>query len=170
MASPHSRTGWPYGKGLEPVVGSAPVILILGSFPGKRSLAELMYYAHPQNQFWQIMEHLFGVDRTLPYAYRTQRLARRGIALWDVIATCRREGSADHRIKDPVFNPLEHLLASHPTIRVIAFNGATAARYGAARRLPERIRQIALPSTSPANTRLSLAEKIECWGVLREFL
>lgn len=170
MASPHSGKGFLPCKGLEPVIGSEPVILILGSFPGRRSLAGLKYYAHPQNQFWQIMERLFDVDCHLPYALRTKRLARRGIALWDVIASCRREGSADHRITDPVFNPIEQVLTSHPTIRVVAFNGATAARYGAGLRLPERIRQIPLPSTSPANTRLSPAEKIECWGVLRKFL
>jgi TDG/mug DNA glycosylase family protein len=170
MAFQRSGTGSPSGIGLEPVVGSAPVILILGSFPGTTSLAELKYYAHPQNQFWQIMEQLFDVDRHLPYARRTKRLARRGIALWDVIATCQREGSADNRITDPVFNPIERLLTSHPTIRAVAFNGATAARYGVGLRLPEHIRQIALPSTSPANTRLSLAEKTERWGVLREFL
>jgi hypothetical protein len=113
MAFQRSGTGSPSGIGLEPVVGSAPVILILGSFPGTTSLAELKYYAHPQNQFWQIMEQLFDVDRHLPYARRTKRLARRGIALWDVIATCQREGSADNRITDPVLTPLSG--CSHPT-------------------------------------------------------
>ncbi|WAC04755.1 MAG: DNA-deoxyinosine glycosylase [Methanoregula sp.] len=170
MAPPSSGTGSLRCKGLKPVIGSAPVILILGSFPGETSLAALRYYAHPQNQFWQITEHLFSVDRHQDYAQRTGELVRRGIALWDVISSCRREGSADHRIRDPVFNPIERLLTSHPTIRAVAFNGAAAARYGAGIRLLECICRIPLPSTSPANTRFTLAEKAGYWEVLREFL
>ncbi|MCX6692105.1 MAG: DNA-deoxyinosine glycosylase [Methanoregula sp.] len=73
-------------NGQAPVVGHAPRLLILGSFPGKRSLIHTQYYAHPQNQFWQIMESLLGVDRHLPYADRIGELVRYRIALWDVIA------------------------------------------------------------------------------------
>ncbi len=165
-SAPESRTR----NGLAPVIGHAPRLLILGSFPSKRSLVHRQYYAHPQNQFWQIMESLLGVDRHLPYPHRIRELVRYHIALWDVIAACHREGSADDRIKDPVFNPLLNLLDSHPTIRTIAFNGATAARYGARLQVIESIRLIPLPSTSPANARFTLAEKTRRWEIIGEFL
>ena len=58
------------------------------------------------------MESLLGVDRYLPYADRIGELIRYRIALWDVIAACHREVSADNHIKDPVFNPLKNLLES----------------------------------------------------------
>ena len=47
--------------GLAPVVGEAPLILILGSMPGAASLAAAQYYAHPANRFWPLMALLFSV-------------------------------------------------------------------------------------------------------------
>jgi double-stranded uracil-DNA glycosylase len=169
---PHDspRHGSFSGKGLEPVIGGDPVLLILGSFPGRISLSYCQYYANPQNQFWQIIEALTGIGRHLPYNRRTESLIRHRIALWDVISTCRRDGSADHRIRDPSFNPISALLVSYPTLRAVACNGTTASRYTSALRLPDHIMQVTLPSTSPANTRHTLAEKTERWEALLKIL
>jgi hypoxanthine-DNA glycosylase len=157
-------------KGLEPVIGGAPVLLILGSFPGRISLFRTRYYANPRNQFWQIIEALFGIGRHLPYERRIESLIQNRVALWDVIGTCRREGSADQRIRDPSFNPVTDFITSYPTIRVVAYNGATASGYASSLRLPDRVTQVTLPSTSPANTRFTLAEKTERWGILLEIM
>ena len=35
-------------------------LLILGSLPGARSLAERQYYAHPTNQFWRLLGEVIG--------------------------------------------------------------------------------------------------------------
>ena len=153
-------------EGLGPVIGGAPVLLILGSFPGRISLSQSRYYANPQNQFWHIIEALTGIDRHLPYDHRLEKLVKIRIALWDVISTCQREGSADHHIRNPSFNAVRELLNSHPGIRAVIFNGTTASRYASSLRLPDHIIQVSLPSTSPANTRFTLAEKTERWRVL----
>jgi double-stranded uracil-DNA glycosylase len=157
----------PRAPGLEPVTGERPLILILGSFPGRQSLAAHEYYGNPQNHFWKIMEALFSIDRNLPYPDRCAQLAGRGIALWDVIAGCSRVGSADARILDPRFNDLAGFLAAHPTIRLIALNGTVAGKHYAGRRIHGCIPSVILPSTSPANARSPLPEKIRQWEIVR---
>ncbi|MCX6696091.1 MAG: DNA-deoxyinosine glycosylase [Methanoregula sp.] len=155
--------------GLPPVTGTSPEVLVLGSFPSRQSLLRCEYYGNSRNHFWQIVNVLFLIDRDLPYATRIARLAAHHIALWDVIHSCRREGSADDRIRDPVKNDIAGFLATHPSVRLIALNGTAAKKfYFAPKNLPEsRIAAILLPSTSPANTRLSLAKKIQRWEIIR---
>jgi hypoxanthine-DNA glycosylase len=45
--------------GLAPLVSPETRVLILGSFPGVRSLQMQQYYAHPQNQFWKILQAIW---------------------------------------------------------------------------------------------------------------
>jgi double-stranded uracil-DNA glycosylase len=153
--------------GLETVSGTDPRILILGSFPSQKSLLHGEYYGNPQNQFWKVMEALFQIDAALPYPARIRHVTNNHLALWDTVRTCSRPGSADARITDPVFNDIAGFAARHPTLRLVALNGSTAARFYA-RIAPEiRIPFVVLPSTSPAHARLSLQEKIARWSVLK---
>jgi hypoxanthine-DNA glycosylase len=154
-------------QGLAPVIGPAPRLLILGSFPGEASLAQARYYAHPRNRFWPILGAL--LDEPLPelaYEARLERLKSRRIALWDVLGACRREGSLDAAIRDARGNDFDALLAAMPGLGAVAFNGATAARAEpafAARGLAT----FRLPSTSPAHAALSHEAKLARWSVLR---
>lgn len=157
--------------GLDPAIGDSPAVLILGSFPSRQSLLRSEYYGNPRNHFWQIIDALFFIDRHLPYANRVDQLCLHRVALWDVIHSCRREGSADDRIREPVVNDIDGLLAAHPSIRLIALNGTAAercyTRYRSRNPLPLPVPTLLLPSTSPANTRYSLAGKCRCWDVIR---
>jgi TDG/mug DNA glycosylase family protein len=153
--------------GLPPVHGESPEVLILGSFPGRQSLLKHEYYGNPRNHFWHITEALFLVDRHLPYRVRIARLMDYRIALWDVVSSCSRKGSADARIRDPVFNDLTAFLAEFPSIHLIALNGSSAGRYYHQLKISVSVPAVALPSTSPANTRYSLGEKIKKWEIIR---
>src|SRR5690349_10523920 len=99
--------------GLAPVVSPATVVLILGSFPGVRSLEQQQYYAHPQNQFWKILQAVWP-QHPLPmgadsYPEKKKWLLARGLGVWDVYAACEREGSLDSAIRAPVANDIAGL-------------------------------------------------------------
>jgi TDG/mug DNA glycosylase family protein len=164
--TPDTFTKCPH-KGLLPIHGESVKILILGSFPGTQSLMKNEYYGNVRNQFWQITEILFLIDRHLPYEIRTFQLARHGIALWDVIHSCCRRGSADTRIQDPVFNDIAGFLNSYPSLDLVVLNGSTAGRYYHQLNIPEPVPSVILPSTSPANARLTLNEKVRAWEIIR---
>jgi TDG/mug DNA glycosylase family protein len=160
--------------GLPPLITDDARVLVLGSFPSEMSLAKQEYYGNPQNHFWPVMEVLFGVDSRAPYAERTAQLLANGVAVWDVIAQCNREGSGDDRIEDAAPNGIVPLLDEHPRIRHIAFNGGMA--YRTARALTPDILSLRdlvceqLPSTSPRNARLPLADKVAAWRCIKDWL
>ena len=45
-----------------PVVAPDTRVLVLGSLPGERSLADGRYYAHPRNRFWHLMGTVIGAE------------------------------------------------------------------------------------------------------------
>lgn len=153
--------------GFIPINGESPRVLILGSFPSIQSLRHTEYYGNPQNHFWKIMDALFEIDPLLPYHERIKYLTRHHIALWDVIQSCKRTGSADEEIREPIFNDISGFLTAHPTMRLVVLNGTAAGRYYRQMNMPQTIENRVLPSTSPANTRYTLAEKVRAWEIVR---
>jgi hypoxanthine-DNA glycosylase len=149
--------------GLPPVMAANTRLVVLGSFPGAMSLAQGQYYAHPRNAFWPLVGQLLGVD--LPartYSDRLQVLRDRGVGLWDVYASCEREGSLDRAIHQAQPNDLTQLLRLAPGLVAVAHNGAESAR---SMRLTDALGVAAwrLPSTSPANASWSHARKLAAW-------
>jgi len=112
-------------EGLPPVVSENARILILGTLPGKQSLATQKYYAHPENAFWEVIEKLIGVKRGLDYQERIKRLKDSGIALWDDFKECARKGSTDTGINkgSEETNDFETFLNKYIGIQRVYFNG-----------------------------------------------
>ncbi|MCG3190749.1 MAG: hypothetical protein LKCHEGNO_03571 [Burkholderiaceae bacterium] len=153
----------PLLRGLPPVTAARTRLLVLGSFPSEASLAAQQYYAHPRNQFWIILSLLWGVElRALSYPRRLVEVRRRGLGIWDVYASCRREGSLDSAIEAAEPNDLAALVARLPRLGAIAHNGGESAR---AMRLTRALARevVRLPSSSPANASWSLARKVDAW-------
>lgn len=162
---------------MSPCVESFPPIalpdarlLILGSMPGVASLHAGQYYAHPQNRFWKILGEILGFDPASPYPQRVASLQEAGIALWDVLASCHRPGSldADIHAASAVANDLPGFLTSHPGIKRICFNGATAEslfrRHVSPRLGDRKIETLRLPSSSPANASIPPQQKLAAWS------
>ena len=159
-----------------PIENRAARALVLGSMPGAASLLAGRYYAYPQNVFWPIMGELFGAGPTVSYGKRVLILKRAGIALWDVMASCVREGSLDADIDEEsiVPNDFHAFFAAHPQVKHVFFNGAKAEscfhRYVRPHLCAGGLNFTRLPSTSPAHASLSLPDKLKAWRTLANAL
>jgi hypoxanthine-DNA glycosylase len=161
----------PRKASFPPVVAPNTRVLILGSLPGERSLAEGRYYAHPRNLFWRLTGEVIGRDlEALAYEARLAALLEAGIGLWDAVASAVRTGSLDAAIRRAERNPLAELVAMLPELRAVAFNGAASAKIGLAALAGAGVPLIPLPSSSPANASVTLAEKRRLWSAIDEFL
>ena len=148
----------------EPVAPPGAHLLILGSMPSVESLNQGFYYAHPRNAFWRIMAEVFGEPFPEDIPARIALLHRHGIALWDVLHSCQREGSLDSAIREPMVNDFAGLFERCPDIGKILFNGATAYDLFM-RHAGEYLNGRSwarMPSTSPAYT-ISYERKLAQW-------
>jgi hypoxanthine-DNA glycosylase len=153
-------------QGLAPLINADTRLLVLGSFPGVASLRAQQYYGHPQNQFWKIATALLASDASsvlnLPYADRAQWLLDKGVGLWDVYASCEREGSLDANIHNAQPNDLQSLRHRCPALRAIAHNGGESFKH-AKRTQALGLSVYRLPSTSPAHAAWSFERKLAVW-------
>lgn len=151
---------------IPPVWDKNSEILILGSFPSVKSREGQFFYHHPQNRFWRVIASITGSPVPESIEEKKQMLLKHHIAVWDVIASCRIEGSSDSSIRDVVPNDLQTIL-QHTKIRKIGTNGGTAYRLYQKYLLEKTgMEAVKLPSTSPANAAWSLERLIEEWRAL----
>lgn len=152
---------------IPPVYDAHSTVLILGSFPSVKSRETGFFYGHAQNRFWRVTAAVFGcpVPATIPE--KRAFLLKNRIALWDVLAACDIDGSADASIRDVCPNDLAPILAAAPITRIFT-NGAAADALYTHWQLPiVGIPAVRLPSTSPANAAWSLERLIDAWCVIR---
>ena len=160
------NTDSPLLEGLDPILDKRVETLILGSFPSVKSREAAFFYGHPQNRFWRVTAAIFGAKTPETIPEKKRFLLQNGIALWDVIASCDIEGSADTSIKNVTPNDLSFLLNTCD-IKKIFTNGKAAHKLYNQYLLPQTAREaIYLPSTSPANAAFSLEKLIEQWKAI----
>lgn len=149
----------------SPIIGPRPRLLILGNMPSVLSLAAHRYYETPRNAFWRITGELLGFDPTAPYDDRLAAVRARGVAVWDVLRSCRRSGSLDSAV-DPnsmVANDFATFFAEHPTISRVVFNGAAAeSNFLRLTGADFALDYVRAPSTSPAQT-MRYDDKLRAW-------
>ena len=136
-------------------------ILILGSFPSVKSREVMFYYGHPQNRFFKVLPGVFNERVNLvTIEQKKSFLKKHKIALYDVIEECDIEGSSDSSIKNVKPANIPGILREFSSIKVIGITG------GKAKKLFEKyilnkidvthIKVVYLPSTSPANAKMSI--------------
>jgi len=158
-------------ESFAPLLGDAPRVLILGSTPSLASLEKGEYYGHVRNAFWPLMAELFGFDAKSSYADRVRALTQAGVAVWDVLQSCHREGSLDAAIDraSEVPNDFVALVRDRPSLRHVVLNGRKAEQVwkrvvADTLDLPTTV----LPSTSPAMAALDFDGKLARWQLVRE--
>lgn len=152
---------------IPPLFDAQSETLILGSFPSVKSREAAFFYGHPQNRFWGVIAAVFESEMPKTIEEKKQLVLKNNIALWDVIAQCEIEGSADSTISNVTANDLSVILQNSKVERIFV-NGKTAEKYYNKYTYPKTgIKAICLPSTSPANAAWSFERLVEAWNVIR---
>jgi len=153
-----------YKKALNPLIDNATVILIMGTMAGEQSIAKQQYYANKGNLFWKIMFAIFEEEFSTSYEDRRALVTKYKIGLWNVLQSCKREGSSDAAITEETINDFESLHKQFPNIKYVFFESKAATKYFQKHtNLQEGITYATLPSTSGLNAGLTRAEKMEEW-------
>lgn len=153
----------------KPIVNKNTRILILGSFPGVRSLAARQYYAHPQNQFWKILSGILETDLvSISYREKVKALLDNRVGLWDMVNSCSRKGSSDTSIKRAKLNDIKGMIKRYPSIQAIFFNGHTSQKLFMKSGCVHRNNRY-LPSTSPAHA-AGYKNKKKLWSVMLKYI
>ena len=149
---------------LLPVYDERARILLLGTMPSPASRLAGFYYAHPQNRFWPVLAAVYQEPVPAGNAARAAFILEHRLALWDVLKSCTISGAADASIQSPVPNDIGALLCQTQITRVLCTGASAAALY--TRLVPESARFpcLRLPSTSPANRRVSFGELVSAYS------
>lgn len=137
-------------KSFTPIIDKDSNVLVLGSIPSITSLDKQEYYGFKHNRFWKIIAAYFQVELST-YDEKVNLLKKQKIALWDVIASCEREGSLDVNIKKEIPNDIEGILSAHPNIKYVLCNGKKSFALYQKYFGHLQVESFCLPSTSNAN-------------------
>ena len=159
-------------KELPPFINEESEILILGSLPSVKSREEGFYYAHKRNRFFKVLASLYQEDEPILIKDRQDFLVRHKIALYDVVYACDIHMSSDSSIKNVTPINIKCLLNAHKNIKIVAVNGGKAKQLFykyLLKFINKDIKVIYLPSTSPANAKMSLAQLVEQYKQIIEY-
>lgn len=149
---------------IQPVFDSRSRVLLLGTMPSPASREQGFYYGHPQNRFWRVIAAIFDEPAPRTIEEKRDMLLRHHIALWDVLASCEIEGASDASIRGARPNDLARIFNA-ADIRAVFATGTKAGELY--RKLVEPTLSVScttLPSTSPANAKMKLADLVDVYG------
>ncbi len=154
-----------YKKALPPLIDHSTAILIMGTMAGEQSIAKQQYYANRGNLFWKILFTIFEEEFSASYEDRKALVKKYNIGLWNVLQSCKREGSSDASITEETINDFESLHKQYPNIKYVFFAAKYFQKHTASQ---EGVTYITLPSTSGLNAGLTKEEKITQWKTISQ--
>lgn len=158
-------------RAFPPIVNTNSKVLILGTMPGEKSLQLQQYYGHRGNHFWKIVFRLFNYPATEDYQEKKSLLLANGIALWDVLEVCEREGSSDSKILKESANDFKTFYEQYPKIKTVFFASKKAEElYNLHVKANSAVTFYTLPSPSSANTWKTFDEKLAEWMIVLKHL
>ena len=109
---------------------------------------------------------LFGKDEPKTIEEKKSLLKETHLALYDVIEECEIKNSSDASIKNPIVSDLPSILQK-TQVSMVLLNGKKAGDLFLRYQLPTLkapIEYAIMPSTSPANAAVSMADLLHTWG------
>lgn len=153
-----------------PVFDASSRILMLGTMPSPKSRETGFYYGHPRNRFWRVLADVCGEELPISREEKIGFALRNHIAVWDVLAGCEIRGADDSSIRNPVPNDMNRILGS-ADIRAVYTTGKKAAELYKRYCYPKTgIEAVGLPSTSPANCRMTYEELYQAYSQIKAVL
>ncbi|WOC31011.1 MULTISPECIES: DNA-deoxyinosine glycosylase [Caproicibacterium] len=155
---------------LEPVFAQNSRVLVLGTMPSPQSRKVGFYYGHPQNRFWKVLAAVLQEPVPETKQEKITMLLRNRIALWDVLHACRIHGADDASIQNPEVNDVAGLLQQTSIVRVYTTGKKAFSLYEKHLWPVTGLHAVCLPSTSPANCRVSLPQLVQAYQCILEVL
>lgn len=153
-----------------PVFDGHSRILMLGTMPSPKSREVGFYYGHPRNRFWKVVSDICGAPFPETKEDKIAFALSHRIAVWDVLAGCDICKAYDSSIRNPKANDMDIIL-SRADIWAVFTTGTKAFQLYQKYCYPKTgIKAISLPSTSPANCRISYDELKSSYSVILEYL
>lgn len=151
----------------EPIYDQNSKILILGSFPSVKSREIGFYYGHPKNRFWTVLSIVFEEPYPDTIERKKNMILKHHLALWDVIKTCKIEGSSDSTISNVVVNDIKGLIKKTKIEKIITIGKKADSLYQKYCYPETFIASLCLYSTSPANCAISLEKLVNQYKILK---
>lgn len=154
---------------LNPIIFPDSRVLLLGSMPSPKSREIGFYFGNPQNRFWRVVTTLYGEKPLQSIPEKIDFCKRHHIALCDVLKACDIKGASDASIANPVPHNIGALIQNSSICAIFTLGGTAAKFYKRYTEQQTGISARQLPSTSPANARMSVDDLVEEFSIIKKF-
>ena len=151
---------------LDPIIFPDSRVLLLGSMPSPKSREIGFYFGNPQNRFWRVVATLYGEKPLQSISEKIDFCKRHHLALCDVLKACDIKGASDASIANPVPHNIGALIQD---CSIFTLGGTATKFYKRYTEQQTGIPARQLPSTSPANARMSVDDLVEEFSIIKKF-